>query len=440
VFLLVAGLAVLALVTIERLLSRELSRELARSADAQLRYVEGVLRHHERGEEAFVRQEMEELENGSGVLITIAIDGRPIFESAALAGHTLNDGATTLRIAGTSYQIAASQVGNTRLGLALPATSSDRLRRSIDLTMVALLAAGLLLAGAVAHVLAHRVVGPLEAMATAAERIQAEDLSKPLELPSSAYDEVARLAASFNRMLERLDASVERLRRFTADAAHELRTPLAAMKAQVQTTLAEETGEPALDTLQTLLTEINRLAGLVERLLVLSAVDARSVAQQTLDLSDLIVERVESSRAQADARGVELVLEAVDPVQISGDAVLLRQVVDNLLDNAVKYTPPAGCVRVALRRRGRAVVLTVADNGVGISAEALPQIFGRFYREDSSRTRETGGSGLGLAIVAAVVEAHHGWIRVRSEPQHGTTFDLELSSIIEPPCQSLRNL
>ena len=115
--------------------------------------------------------------------------------------------------------------------------------------------------------------------------------------------------------------------------------------------------------------------------------------QQTLDFSDLVVERVESSRAQAEARGVGLVLEAVDPVRISGDGLLLRLAVDNLLDNAIKYTQPGGWVRVALLRRGRAAVLTVADNGVGISEEALPQIFSRFYREDSSRTRKNGRVG-----------------------------------------------
>jgi heavy metal sensor kinase len=293
--------------------------------------------------------------------------------------------------------------------------------------MLALLSGGLILAGVVARVIAGRVAAPLDDMAAAAERVQAESLSKRLTVSSPAYDEVLRLATAFNQMLERLEGAVGRLRRFTADAAHELRTPLAGLKAQVQAALAAQPErDHAQATLQALLPEVNRLAELIERLLVLSRVDDRSVEREPIDFSDLVVERVERARGAADRAEVNLAMEITNPVQLRGDAVLLRQLADNLIDNAIKYTPAGGRVQVTLQSGGPTATLRVVDCGVGIAPAALPHIFERFYREDSSRARATGGVGLGLAIVTCVVEAHGGTVRVESEPGRGAIFEVVL--------------
>ena len=430
VFLLVAGLVVAGLLAVDRLLGRELARGLARDADAQLRYVEGLMQHHERGEDRFVREELQDIEARGDALVDIRDGDTPIFVSPALHGGRLPEQPGTVSIGGVSYQATASRLGGLSLKVAVAATAVERLNRSIDLTLGALLATGLILAGAVARVLARRIVAPLEAVATAAERVQAESLSTRLEAPASGYEEVRRLVTSFNEMLQRLEAAVGRLGRFTADAAHELRTPLAGMKAQVQSALS--CGVPDSNvraTLDRVSSEIDRLAHLVERLLLLSRVDTAAIDLQRVDWSDLVVERVERARELAIAQSVQLVLVAPDPVEVMGDAVLLRQLADNLLENALKYSPPGGLVRIRLHRTGPSCVLSVADSGIGIGPDALPQVFDRFYREDSSRSRGTGGAGLGLAIVYAVVKAHAGRVQVASAPGEGTTVRVELPAV-----------
>jgi two-component system OmpR family sensor kinase len=426
IFLLVAAVVVVALVIVGRLLNRELTRELAQNAEAHLRYIEGVMRHHDQGDDRFVRQEMADLEARSGALIGIWDGNRPLFESAALTGRPLPQESTTVVIGGRSYRTAAAQLAGIRALVAVPASAADRLSRSIDITMFALLGAGLIVVGLVARLVADRIVRPIDAVTLAAERIGADTLASRLEPTAGGYTEVHRLATSFNHMLARLETAVGRLRRFTADAAHELRTPLTAMKAQVQSVLAARSFDDAPAVLQRLLGEINRLSDLGERLLVLSTVDAASVERRNLDLSDLVVERVESASARAAGRDMEISLEVSEPVQIVGDVVLLRQAVDNLLDNAIKYGRSGGRVRVSLHRHVTSAVLIIADDGAGISREALPHVFDRFYREDSSRARETGGAGLGLAIVAGVAQAHGGQVTAESQPGDGTTFKVEI--------------
>jgi heavy metal sensor kinase len=395
-----------------------------------------VVRHHDRGESAFVREEMEELAARSGMLIEIrsADRGGPVLDlspsSPALAGGHLPDDPGPATINGALYEIAASDLGGLRLRVAMPAMAAERLHRAIDLLVWALLAGGLALAAVVAGVIAARVVAPLASMTDAAERIQAESLSKRLVSPPHTYDEVSRLAASFNSMLARLEIAHGRLQAFTGDAAHELRTPLAGMKAHVQSALAATPeGDAARPMLDTLLVEVNRLAGLVQRLLILSRVDEGSMARDPVDFSDLVVERVEHARAFANRQEVAMDVTIAQPAQRRADAMLLRQAVDNLLDNAIKYTPCGGHVAVTLSNDATVATLRIADTGVGISPAALPHVFDRFFREDRSRARETGGSGLGLAIVACVVAAHGGTVRVESDPGRGTTFELVLPRV-----------
>lgn len=426
VFLLVAGLAAVALLTIERLLSRELTREMARGAEAQLRYVEGVMQHHDRGEPTFIHGEMVEFEARTGSLVEILDGGRPVFASVGLAGRSLPEASGQVRFERSVYQVAASRSGALALRVAVPATSMERLRRTSDLTIATVAGVGFLLAGLVAHRLAARVVAPVSAVAAAAESVRFDKLSQRLDVPQASSDEVSRLVISFNAMLERLEDARGRLQRFTADAAHELRTPLTAMKAQLQADAAEWTAasRPALRTV--LLGEVDRLSGLVERLLVLAEVDAAPLSRSPVDFSDVVVERVEAARAAAEDRDVRLDLATPDPVQVSGDAVLLRRVVDNLVENAIKFTPAQGRVLVSVHRIGEQAVLQVEDSGIGIARAAMPHVFERFFREDASRTRASGGAGLGLAIVAAVVQAHGGRIDATSEPGQGSRFRVHL--------------
>ncbi len=426
VFLLVAGLAVVALLTIGRLLSRELTREMARSAEAQLRYIEGVMRHHDRGEPAFIRDEMVEFEGRTGSLVEILDGSRPVFASPGLAGRSLPEASGQIRFERSVYQVAASRSGAVQLRVAVPATSMERLRRTSDLTIATLAGVGFLLAALVAHRLAASVVAPVSAVASAAERVRFDELSQRLDVPKASSDEVSRLVTSFNAMLDRLEDASGRLQRFTADAAHELRTPLTAMKAQLQADAAGSTAAFRPDLRAVLLGEVDRLSGLVERLLVLAEVDAAPLSRTPVDFSDVVVERVEAARAAAERRAVRLDLATLDPVQVPGDAVLLRRVVDNLVENAIKFTPAQGHVQVSLHRIGEQAVLHVEDSGIGIAPAAMPHVFERFFREDPSRTRASGGAGLGLAIVAAVVQAHGGRIDATSEPGHGSRFRVHL--------------
>jgi signal transduction histidine kinase len=244
--------------------------------------------------------------------------------------------------------------------------------------------------------------------------------------------ELKRLANSFNEMLGRLDQSFKQIRQFTADASHELRTPVTILMGETELAVNDLLDyEECKAALMSRREELQRMARIVDDLLTLSQFDhgEPTLERKPLDFSDLVIEVCEQQRNQAKAKKVELELPGAVPMIIQGDSSRLRQMVRNLLDNAIKYTRPSGKVTVELDRSDdHKYVLRISDSGIGIPESSLPYVFDRFYRVDKARTREEGGSGLGLSIVKQIVEAHDGKIDVTSELGVGTVVTLVMTN------------
>jgi two-component system OmpR family sensor kinase len=276
--------------------------------------------------------------------------------------------------------------------------------------------------------LAGRALRPVEAITLAACRIAAGDLTQRLTVAHS-QDEIGRLSATFNDMIARMEASFRQVRQFSADASHELRTPLTVMKGETE--LALRRARPAEDyrlVLESNLEEIDRMVRIVDELLFLSRADLGEVRIESLPVR--LDALVEDTQRQAAVLGQELDVQVragtVEPVTVRGDELRLRELLLNLVDNAVKYSRPGGKVEIALARAGATARLSVTDYGIGISAEAQARIFDRFYRADDARAHAREGTGLGLAICKWIVEAHHGRIEVQSTVGEGSRFTVVL--------------
>ena len=299
-----------------------------------------------------------------------------------------------------------------------------------ELLVVLLLAGPLSLVCALGggYWLARKALAPVDRMAAAADQITASRLDRRLEVPNPG-DELGRLARTLNGMIARLERSFEEIRRFTADAAHELRTPLAVMRNEAEVALRQpRSPEEHRRVLETMLEELERLTRLAEQLLFLCRGDAGLVpmARKPVRLDELVRVVVEHMRIVAEEKGVALELPEGEPVEVLGDEDQLRRLFFNLFDNAIKYTPPGGTVRAATERENGHVRALVTDSGGGISPEHLPHIFDRFYRADPARGDEVRGTGLGLAICRTIAEAHEGQLRIESDVARGTRAILTL--------------
>jgi heavy metal sensor kinase len=284
-------------------------------------------------------------------------------------------------------------------------------------------AVGLAVAGG--YFLAGRVLAPVGTMADKARQITAESLAERLPVDNAA-DEFGRLATVFNDTLSRLQDAFERLRRFTADASHELRTPLTAMRSVGEVALRNPLDASAYrDVIGSMLEEVDRLTRLVESLLTLTRADSGAVqlATETVDLGALVGNVIDQLRVLADEKQQNLQLRAPAPVHVMADGALIRQALMNLIHNAIKFTPPGGTISVELKARnsGQAMI-EVRDSGPGIPAAHRDRIFDRFYRVDTSRSREEGGVGLGLAIARWAIEANGGQIELASDGGKGSSF------------------
>lgn len=286
----------------------------------------------------------------------------------------------------------------------------------------------LVLAGLGGLWLANQTLKPVDRLTRAAERIGRGNLSERVEEPRSG-DEIGRLAATFNQMIGRLEQAFDRERRFTADASHELKTPLAVLRGDIEVTLRRErSAEEYQRVLESSLEEIEQLTRLTDDLLTLARSDAdRSVLDLEQVRLDLLATDAFAYMAQlAETKAVALTCDAPEPVTVEGDQKRLKQLLVNLLDNAIKYTQVGGSARLSLTTKDSSAVIEVSDTGRGIPATALPHVFERFYRQTDPRDTRVTGFGLGLAISKWIADAHGGSIEVDSREGEGSRFTVRL--------------
>jgi heavy metal sensor kinase len=301
----------------------------------------------------------------------------------------------------------------------------------VVLAAVVVLGTGATLVGA--WWLAGSVVRPVHEITEQATRMEAGTLDQPIVAHAETV-EYRGLVAVLNRMLERLDLAFRNQRRLTADVSHELRTPLTAMKGEIEVALrAERTPRDYQHVLHSALEEIEQLTELSDDLLLITRADAclLKLEKSPTDLNALVEGVLQALQTRIEER--DLIVEPRllrDGAETSLDAALIARVVHHLLDNAVKFTPPGGTLRITTDRTADCVTLSVQDSGPGISTDHLPHIFEPFYRIDEARTRGS-GTGLGLAMAAAIVRLHGGTIRASNvDGRRGARFDVELPNPI----------
>ncbi len=286
----------------------------------------------------------------------------------------------------------------------------------------------LALAGFGGYLLATRTLRPLASMAEQAQRITGTNLETRIQVENAA-SELAVLVTSFNELLSRLDHSFDTMRRFVADASHELRTPISVIRGEADVALSQERGNAEYrESLGIVLDESRRLSRLVDDLLNLARADAGHVKLQTHDfyLNELLTDCCRSVQGLAAARHLTLECRPGNDLQFTGDEQLLRRLVINLLDNAIRYTPAGGKVTASLEAGAENVLLRVSDTGIGIAPEDVARLFERFYRTDEARSRQDGGFGLGLAIVKWIADSHHGTVECSSQCGSGSCFTVTL--------------
>ena len=276
--------------------------------------------------------------------------------------------------------------------------------------------------------LAHKSLQPVDEITTRARRITAENLDQTLPV-RNVNDEIGRLTATFNEMIQRLHDSFAQVRQFSADASHELRTPLTVMRGEIELALRGRLKPQEYRTvLESSLEEIVRMTSITDNLLLLAKAEQGTldVHFSEVDLQNLVNELFEDSEVLAEQKHIAVRLQENAPITIVGDRDRLRQLFLNLVDNAIKYTPEGGSVTLTARRQNGTALFQVHDTGIGIPAEETDKIFNRFYREDKARSREQGGTGLGLSIAKWIAELHRGTITVSSEVNKGSTFTVTL--------------
>ncbi len=361
----------------------------------------------------------------SRTALDVALMGKSIFESAKYPNEP------PLRLISVPIVYRGTLMYIIQVGTSLESVEETLHRLLVVLLITMPVALAVSLAGG--WFLAGRALRPVDAITLAAQRIAAGDLTQRLSTMNSS-DEIGRLASTFNDMISRLDTSFRQVRQFSSDASHELRTPLTVMKGETELVLRRPRTIGDYQTvLESNLEEIDRMTNIVDELLFLSRADMGQVKmdRRPVKMESLVEDIHRQACLLGQDRDIQVVLGTMMPATVLGDELRLRELLLNLVDNAVKYSKPGGKVEIALIVDGREVQLKVLDQGIGIPQEALGRIFDRFYRTDEARVHTKKGTGLGLAICAWIVEAHQGRIEVKSHVGQGSQFTVILP--LAPP-------
>jgi len=353
----------------------------------------------------------------------------PALRPAAREGTSFQ----TTNLEALQYRIARQRIalnGNIYLvDAAVPTEPFDQALDNFRMIEKRYLPLLVILASLLGYWLSARALAPVSRIIQGAERVGVRNLSRRLEVPR-AKDELRRLTEHLNAMLDRIEASVKRITQFTADASHDLRTPLALIRTNAELVLRRPRSESEYrEALHRILVTSEETTELIEQLLMLARADA-NVAQLKMEPTELYkIVRAAGPKARMLAAGKGLSFSECGPpcgLTLLANAAALERLLLSVVDNAVKYTPPSGHVALVLSVQGSRAVIEVRDTGIGIAEQDLPHVFERFYRADQTRSRETRGSGLGLSIAKWIAETHNGSIELRSRPGQGTTVIIRL--------------
>ena len=361
---------------------------------------------------------------------------------AELASRTRGRSERSIAMAGRHGQ--PFRVSSAFVAVGMPQAHTDVVQIAIDVSQEEELLAryrlwfwGILLSTSVlfplvGYRIARHGIRPVEEIAATARRITSTNLRE--RIASEGYpSELASLAGTFNQMLERLEESFERISRFTADIAHDLRTPVNNIRGEAEVALARSrTPDEYRDVLESSLEEAVRLSELIGDLLFLARAESplTDLHRENVNIGELLTKVRDYYEAFAIDAGISLVVnDGAEPLNAELDRSLMLRAVSNLVSNAIAYTPPGGAVTLAATNEDAAICIEVSDTGVGIPAEALPRVFDRFFRVDPSRSKTSGGTGLGLAIVQSILTLHGGSAELTSQPGRGTRVTLRMPAL-----------
>lgn len=312
-----------------------------------------------------------------------------------------------------------------RIEMGAPTHEMQTALHGLVITLLFGLPIVVIIASAGGYVLVRRSLKPVEDIRATAEQITFGNLSNRLPVVHTG-DALEHLSLTLNQMLHRLEDAYLQVSRFSADASHELRTPLTIMRGELESIIQRY---PALsdvlrERLGSILEETERLSRITESLFTISRLDAGEAKTNpvTFYLIDLVKTTTDQMLLLAEEKSIAITIDQRAPVKVTGDTARLKQVVVNLLDNAIKYTPAGGKISITISEEQHKACFTITDTGIGIHSNALPHVFERFYRADKARSREQGGAGLGLSIVRSIVQAHGGTVEVESVENKGATF------------------
>jgi two-component system, OmpR family, sensor kinase len=410
---------------------------------------QAMLEHHVRGDILLIVDPASKIVASSADLRLSSAPANPI-ASRALASSSFQDFMAVASQSDQRFQDISEEKGGFRaysthfsadgqswmLVILRSLHAQQEMLQQIRMAFAWLIPLGVLLAGFGGYFLARRSLGPVAAMGKQAESIGAANLHERLEV-RNANDELGRLARTFNELLDRLDRSFERQRRFISDASHELRTPVSILRGEAEVALSQLSRSPEeyRESLAVLHEEAQRLARVVEDMFTLTRADAGEyrLAQRDFYLDELAADCVRATRALAHAKNITLTAITPEEMPMHADEDLLRRMILNLLDNAIKYTPAGGNVSVTCGSVPDGYELSVTDSGPGIPAEMQSRVFERFFRVDRARSRTgtDGGAGLGLSIARWIAEAHLGRIELVRSDATGSNFTVRIPASSE---------